>query len=316
MADTQRYRVAMSVYTDGCYRELQALKPGNVSVYAPGHDMNVRQFQRSAEVSAEPLCTPEFTLGQRIQRAVVATRTAVGCNTNLGILLLCGPLLQAFVDPGTAPDLRASVARVLETSTLEDARQVYQAIRLANPGGLGDSTEQDVQQEPDVSLRSAMRIADKRDRIARQYSHDYTDIFDIAMPRLQELLALSGSDELAVTGLFLHLLGRFADSHIIRKQGAATAVTISRQARDLERVFELSNDHEQTHATLLAADAEFKSRGINPGTTADLVVATLVAADLDSLFSRKQKELLSYEPHGINRLSLTTHTTDGGGIWQ
>ena len=119
------------LYQQACEVELRAFKPGNVSVYADGHDMTVADFRLSAEVSAAPLCNPDYSLGEKIFYAVKATRQAVFCNTNLGIILLCAPLTQAISH--TRPDLtlRQALNQVLTTTTLEDAEWVFKAIRLA-----------------------------------------------------------------------------------------------------------------------------------------------------------------------------------------
>ena len=50
----------------------------------------------------------------------------------------------------------------------DDASEVYRAIRLANPGGLGSAEEQDVAAEPTITLLEAMRLAADRDGIARE----------------------------------------------------------------------------------------------------------------------------------------------------
>src|SRR5664279_5781975 len=84
------------LYCQACEVDVQAFKPGNVSVYADGHDMSVADFRLSAKVSTEPLCNFDYSLGEKIYYAVKATREAVGCNTNLGIILLCAPLIQAM----------------------------------------------------------------------------------------------------------------------------------------------------------------------------------------------------------------------------
>ncbi|MGB5800315.1 MAG: triphosphoribosyl-dephospho-CoA synthase, partial [Mesorhizobium sp.] len=39
-------------YEAACRAEIEALKPGNVHVFADGHRMSADQFLRSAEVSA------------------------------------------------------------------------------------------------------------------------------------------------------------------------------------------------------------------------------------------------------------------------
>ena len=62
-------------------------------------------------------------------------------------------------------------------TTVEDAREVYAAIRLANPGGLNDAAEQDVRDEPTVTLHEAMALAKDRDSVARQYADNFSDVF-------------------------------------------------------------------------------------------------------------------------------------------
>lgn len=165
------------LYQQACEIELQAFKPGNVSVYADGHGMTVADFRRSAEVSAQPLCNDRHCLGERIYYAVKATREAVGCNTNLGILLLCGPLIEAAYrcQPGQA--LRQSLEEVLANTTVCDADWVFKAIVLASPGGLGNAGQQDVNNGATVTLTEAMRLAAEKDRIALQYLTVYEDIF-------------------------------------------------------------------------------------------------------------------------------------------
>ena len=75
-------------YLEACEAELQAFKPGNVSVHAEGHGMTVNDFRLSARASAPHLSDPTLGLGEKIYHAVAATKAAVGCNTNLGIVLL------------------------------------------------------------------------------------------------------------------------------------------------------------------------------------------------------------------------------------
>ena len=92
-----------AAYEDACRREIEALKPGNVHVFADGHRMSARQFLTSASVSSAPLTDPGLPVGQRILEAVRATRQAVETNTNLGIILLCAPLLRAAEMAGRPP---------------------------------------------------------------------------------------------------------------------------------------------------------------------------------------------------------------------
>ena len=64
-------------YKQACEIELQAFKPGNVSVYSEGHDMTVEHFRISAEASAPAISNPDYSLGEKIYFAVKATREAV-----------------------------------------------------------------------------------------------------------------------------------------------------------------------------------------------------------------------------------------------
>ena len=124
-------------YLDACLAELAALKPGNVHKYAAGHDMTVTDFETSARVTAPVMAASGLTIGRRIHEAIRRTRQAVANNTNLGIVLLCAPLAQAALEPPAA-SLRRRLEDVLKSLTIDDAEQAFAAIRLANPGGLGE----------------------------------------------------------------------------------------------------------------------------------------------------------------------------------
>ena len=118
-------RVA-AAYIEACLAELDAPKPGNVHRFAPGHRMEVADFVRSAEASAAPIVARGARVGARVRAAVEATLSAVGQNTNLGIILLCAPLAAA-AEVSDAP-LRPALARVLDGLDLSDAADVFSAI--------------------------------------------------------------------------------------------------------------------------------------------------------------------------------------------
>jgi triphosphoribosyl-dephospho-CoA synthase len=270
-ADLQR------LFIDACTAELQALKPGNVHVFADGHDMTVDDFLRSAAAAAPPLCRSASPVGIRISAAVEASWEAAACNTNLGIVLLAAPLLAA-AERQDGP-LRARLDAVLQDLSLSDAEHAFAAIRRANPGGLGRSAEQDVGAAPTVTLLEAMRLAAGRDRIARQYATGYEDVFAIGIPRLTEARRVRRREDWATTLVFLDFLAAFPDSHIDRKFGAAVAGGVRAEAATLRE--NLPADPEAAFPHLIAFDRDLKRRGLNPGTTADLTVATLLASAIE-----------------------------------
>lgn len=276
-----------AAFLAACRAELAALKPGNVHVHAGGHHMEVAQFEKAAEAAAPFISDPSLELGQRIRAAVEASMAAAHCNTNLGILLLCAPLAAAAVAPGPGT-LRERVTCVLSALNQNDADAVYVAIRRANPGGLGRSQQADIALPPTIPLRDAMALAAPRDRIAANYVSGLADIFNDHLPALARLSALATTansetrPEDIVASLYLSLLMRFPDSHVRRKFGIETAAHVQTLARairvDWEPIVTPS-----AYPALLAFDAFLKTGGWNPGTTADFVVATLFAADLDRL---------------------------------
>ncbi|MFV0367167.1 MAG: triphosphoribosyl-dephospho-CoA synthase, partial [Hyphomicrobiaceae bacterium] len=99
-------------FRDACLAELSALKPGNVHVHAAGHDMDVQHFKTAAQAAAPFIANLDLSLGERIEAAVAASMEAAGCNTNLGIILLCAPLAAAALRNDPAP-LRKRLERVL-----------------------------------------------------------------------------------------------------------------------------------------------------------------------------------------------------------
>ena len=269
-------------FHDACLAELEALKPGNVHRFGDGHRMSVVDFERSARAAAAPLAQSGLTVGRRIGRAVAATVAAVGQNTNLGIILLAAPLAEAALRAGPG-DLRQRLAEVLACLSVEDAREAYGAIRLAKPGGLGEAPRHDVAAEPEVTLLEAMREAEARDRIAWNYTHDFDDIFDFGLARLACALERWQSLATATSFVYLGFLATIPDTLIARKFGASQAAGVRQEAQSLEARFAECASPLAVEPELMEFDRSLKAAGLNPGTSADLTVATLFAASLKAL---------------------------------
>lgn len=277
---SRRSEFAAKAFKTACLAELEALKPGNVHIFADGHGMVVQDFMQSAEAAAEVIAQAGLSVGERILRSVEATQQAVGHNTNLGIVLLCAPLVHAFIngDGHLKQDLRA----VLDALTVADAELAFQAILLASPAGLGDSGKYDVRDKPEVTLLEAMMEASERDDIARQYANGYADVFEIGVRCYQETLARWERPAWCATAVYLSFLAQFPDTHIVRKYGRESAIRVQQQATEhLEQLLATDNP-KLCMRDLFKFDAELKSRGLNPGTSADLTVASLLAVSLQN----------------------------------
>ena len=279
----ERRSLALAAFLWACDLEIRALKPGNVSDHAEGHGMRAEDFRISARVSAPPLGRIDHPLGRRIYCAVRATQAAVGCNTNLGILMLSAPLIEAYVTQKRGESLASRLAAVLEGLGSDDAEWLFQAIVLAKPGGLGEVSEGDVLSRPKISVKEAMTLAKERDRIARQYVEGFRDIFRTGIPLYDWRLSIGDSEEWATAAVFLGFLSRYEDSHVGRKFGWACAQQVTQDAAKAVKLFgPTSVKPELILRPLLDLDRRFKFQGINPGTTADLTVATLLATRLQA----------------------------------
>jgi triphosphoribosyl-dephospho-CoA synthase len=267
-----------TAFVAACRDELEAPKPGNVHVFADGHRMSTADFERSAVVAAGPLTTPG-PVGARILGAVEATFDAVGANTNLGIVLLCAPIAAAAE---TAPhDLRSALAKVLAQLDVDDATQAFRAIVRAAPAGLGRSDRNDVFAPATVTLRAAMAEAADRDRVAKQYVSDFADIFEIGAASLRAALAETSDRRMATLQVYLGFLAAFPDSHIVRKHGPAIGEEVRAHAAMLQA--RIVGNIDDLLTELMEWDTILKKAEINPGTSADLTVATLFAHRLHNI---------------------------------
>ncbi len=261
-----------------CMAELQAIKPGNVHIFADGHGMLVQDFIKSAETVSSVIAQPNLTVGERILNSVKATQQSVNCNTNLGIVLLCAVIIQASLEMDLTTSkisLETHIQSVLTHLTNQDAELAFQAITLANPAGLGES-EHDVRTTAKISLLQAMQTAQHRDLIAQQYSNGFLDIFDVGLVSYKAAIARWQNPTWATTFAYLSFLAEFPDSHIVRKFGESIAQQVQLEALQHLQTFKKIENPKTYLRPLMLWDADLKQRSINPGTSADLTVATLL----------------------------------------
>jgi triphosphoribosyl-dephospho-CoA synthase len=255
-----------------CILECSAPKAGNVHKARDFADATYEEFIASAKAIAAAMSRARSNgVGWTVLEAVKRTRWAVGKNTNLGIILLLSPL--AAVDPECS-DFKKGVQEVLDRLSVEDCKLAYEAIRLANPGGLGSTTEQDVRSQPEISLLEAMKIAADRDLIAYEYASGYRNVFDFASPAIGQRLEQCGSIETAIVGAHLQLMACLPDSLIARKRGRAEAELAASRAK---RVLDLGWPDVRAKEAFEEFDHWLRSEGSsrNPGATADLIAAAL-----------------------------------------
>jgi triphosphoribosyl-dephospho-CoA synthase len=259
-----------------CENEVAAPKPGNVNGFSDGHNMEVQDFIKSAHAIAPIMAQKALSVGELILQGIQATRTVVNCNTNLGIVLLFAPLCRAIHQCSDFKQLPDELEKVLHNLTVDDAKACYEAIRLADAGGLGSSEQQDIDAIPSVTLLQAMRIAEERDSIAKQYVTNYKDILNIGLPILTSSIKSGESVEWATAFAYLKYLASVPDTLIRRKQSWEHAIEITESATEILTKVNENNMLSSFEAEIITWDNELNKKAINPGTTADLTAATLL----------------------------------------
>jgi triphosphoribosyl-dephospho-CoA synthase len=268
-----------------CLLEASAPKPGNVSPGRRFVDLGYEDFLAAAVAIGEPLAGAGTRgLGATIRLAVDATAQWTASNTNLGIVLLLAPLARAALLDAAAPDgrggpsgltLREALRRVLAATTVDDAREVYAAIRVAAPGGLGQVESQDVGGEPTVSLLEAMRLSADRDTVAHEYASDFEVTFDWVVPALESARRDGLSWDDAVVETFLTVLASRPDTHIARRGGPELARQVTDRARRVVATGGVRSAAGRQAVERFDEALRDDQHKANPGTTADLTAAAI-----------------------------------------
>ena len=285
------------IATLACVLEVTAPKPGNVHRGADFEDVTFSDFLISAVAIGGVFDRADLSIGQSVLQAVKQTEAFVGTNTNLGIVLLLAPLVAAVresVERGQKQLTSDLVAECLRSVTAGEGRLIFDAISVAKPAGLREVAMYDVNQsQGEVDLLAAMKLAADRDSIAKQYTNGMADVFGLGQRLLTQGRGLFEDLNSAIVFVHVAWMAQQPDSLIARKLGlpvAQQATQMAQKAVDVvleSDAFKASQEGQSVgldEATSnqfwqLVAELDFWLRSDghlrNPGTTADLVAATL-----------------------------------------
>ncbi len=247
-------------------------KPGNVGRGADFADTTLYDFLIAAQILGQEIDRGQaYGIGQVILNAVSSTRAATGNNPNLGIVLLLVPLARA-AKYGQVISI-ANVRNILDRITPEDSSNVFEAIRRANPGGLGESDAQDITNTAEPDLMAAMKLAAGRDLIAREYDTGFSGVIETVCPLLGDCIAKTGALDRGVVLAQVSLIATMGDTLIERKCGKQVADQA--RAMALKAVEKFSGGWDSFEKEVAELDFWMRSDGNrrNPGTTADLIAA-------------------------------------------
>lgn len=257
-----------------CLLEAAARKPGNVHPHAAFDNLDFNHFVTSSRLIAPVLAeSSRMGIGAAVLQSCQTMMNEVGGNTHLGTILLLAPL--AAVPARTS--LKSGIAEVLGSLDVHDAKLVYEAIALVNPGGMGSVAEQDIASRPTRSLLEVMSLAAERDTVARQYFNGYRDVFHYADWMVGCGHTLVSDWETEIIRLQLKLMAEIPDTLIARKCGLEIAEEAARRAASVLESEGWEREQEGGQTRLGDFDQWLRADGHrrNPGTTADLVTAVL-----------------------------------------
>ena len=275
-----------------CVLEATAPKVGNVHPAANFADLSYTDFILAADATADALgqldCVAD--VDSAIATAVSASVAVTGTNVNLGIVLLLAPIVAA--EPSWSVDAvqtfeqkisrwQSSVELLLGHLTHEQGATIAAAISASGAGGLSDESigsdhPLDVTGPATASydLIAAMRLAAKRDRIAKQYAAGFRDLFENVVPTLRD--AVDRSNDL-ISGIVLAhitLIAESGDSLIARKCGEPESARVANLAKSCLSEIKLPFNAVSVQC-IQQLDAALRIDGnrLNPGTSADLIAA-------------------------------------------
>jgi len=290
--------------------EASAHKPGNVNVVTDFETTRYEHFlasavaatssleagvQRGIAVSEEKIGVAEVGVGKIIKDCI--TEIAAwqhGGNTLLGTVILQSPMAPAaaitlYNGRFSVSALRRNLRLITQSTTAQDALDVYDAITIANPSGLGKAPDLDVNDpasrkrivDRNISLHSVFRIAEEYDTICSEYVNDFHVTFDVAYPSLTKHLKKIPDPSTAILQSFLEVLAAVPDTFIARKTTLQKAREVSSKAGKIVKLGGVETSSGRKALDIFDHELRKESNLLNPGTTADVIAAALAVCILE-----------------------------------
>ena len=285
-----------------CLEVSSSPKPGNIDRYDDYDDTRYEHFLASA-ISIHPvieeasLCSSG--VGRLIKNAVTESVTwQKGGNTHFGAIILLVPMAMAagkiFLKNKefTIAELTECTKKIVSKANSADATDFYRCFEAAgvkvNPVDdfdLKDEESISRLEKDDVSLYSLMEIASSYDLIANEWINGFkrcSDCADMIIRGMDNDLLngkLNADINHIVAYIFLKILSENEDTFITTKFDTETANYVSKRAKE---ILEHLNNSESNFNDMLPAirnlNSELLERKINPGSTADIIIAGLFIA--------------------------------------
>jgi len=286
-------------------------KPGNVHRTADFAETRYEHFLASA-VALSSHFRYAAQMGALVsQKRITANRVGIGKvikdgvrdvkawqrdkNTLLGSILLLSPMAVAAgltiggKEAFSADTFRTNLKSVVESTTPRDAVHVFDAINIAEPGGLGSAPRLDVKDARSrrkilvqgISLHEVFKISAPWDSVSAEWVSDFHVTFDIGCPYFKRLIDETGDINTTTVHTFLKILSEVPDTLVARKAGKRKAEWVSSEAKKVLDVGGLTTQNGRRLLLRLDGKLHDADHKLNPGTTADITSAVLAVAILE-----------------------------------
>jgi triphosphoribosyl-dephospho-CoA synthase len=240
-------------------------KPGNVDRCHDYSETRLEHFLASvifARPALEEAETGVGRIGEIIKHAVRNTNCHEGGNTHFGAFILLIPLLYGKGIPGALS--------AIEKTDVSDAVAFYKAFAMTSVKmkatddlDVNDPHTLTVIRDRDITLLEIMRHSAENDMVAREWVTGFP-----LTRRGADLLRQFGPGRQAIVNTFLTLLASDTDTFIVKKHGIAVAREVMFTAREVL----------DGKRSLEEFDEDCIARDINPGSIADILIASLFIA--------------------------------------
>ena len=214
-----------------------------------------------------------------------------GGNVLLGHILVLAPLVSAAAicmktNKKKIEDFQLVLNKIIKETTVKDTLNLYDAIKICNPGGLGriekydiygDNSYNEIKQDG-ITLKRIFELSKNYDLISNEYSSGFNIILKEGLPYFSNAFKKFKDINIAIVNTYLKLLSDHLDTLIIRKAGKNDALAVSKAASDILSHGGISTN-KGLNLTINFDKKLHKEKGkLNPGTTADLVTGVIFCA--------------------------------------
>ncbi len=255
-------------------------KPGNIDRDHNYTDTRFEHFLASA-VGVYPImekaARSKSGVGTLIHEAVAESgKWQKGGNTHFGAFILLIPLVMGAGKCENKTCLKAQAQKVVRETTVEDAIELYRAfskakvkVKPVSDLDLGDNSSIDKIEEQGLTLYNLMEISCGYDMIAKEWTNGFERSFECAAS-IQDKIKKHGFND-AVVLTFMELLSSNKDTFIQTKFDSKKAEEVSMRAKEILKKGSIDGIRDE----IRSFDEELLNEGVNPGSTADIIIAGL-----------------------------------------